>query len=452
MTGASGGVGRATAHAFAKRGAQRGVAGPRRTGAVRDAARGAGAWRRGARAADRCRAFRAGRGGGRGRRNEIRADRHLGQRRDGNRVRAVHRDLARGVQARDRSDVPRHGVRDDGGTQADDGSRPWDDHPGRVGALLPLDPAPGGVLRRQVRDPRLHGLDPQRAAARPQQRPHHDGPAAGSQHDPVQLVPVQAPRPSTAGAPDLPARDPGRGRVLGRRTIAAASCASATARSRRSSAARSPPGLPIATSPARRSRASRSQDMPVAADRPNNLFSPVPELAATHGIFDERPSAAARSCGPTPTAAALAGAALGAAAAGRPGSSQRACDERRAPAMSHAAAAAHVGAPHILREYALLADGERGVLVGPRGDYAWMCFPRWDSDACFATLIGGGGVYAVTPAARFVWGGYYEHGLDLAQPLGHRRRRRRMPRSARRARTSPIGRSFCARSGRSRAT
>jgi GH15 family glucan-1,4-alpha-glucosidase len=76
-----------------------------------------------------------------------------------------------------------------------------------------------------------------------------------------------------------------------------------------------------------------------------------------------------------------------------------------------AEALARVTAPHILREYALLADGERGVLLGPRGDYAWMCFPRWDSDACFASLIGGQGVYAVTPAARFVWGGYYEHGL-----------------------------------------
>ena len=40
-----------------------------------------------------------------------------------------------------------------------------------------------------------------------------------------------------------------------------------------------------------------------------------------------------------------------------------------------------------------------------------MCFPRWHSDACFATLIGGQGTYAVTPLARFVWGGYYEHGL-----------------------------------------
>jgi NAD(P)-dependent dehydrogenase (short-subunit alcohol dehydrogenase family) len=31
------------------------------------------------------------------------------------------------------------------------------------------------------------------------------------------------------------------------------------------------------------------------------------------------------------------------------------------------------------REYALIADGERGAVLGPRGDVAWMCFPRWDS-------------------------------------------------------------------------
>ena len=67
--------------------------------------------------------------------------------------------------------------------------------------------------------------------------------------------------------------------------------------------------------------------------------------------------------------------------------------------------------PHVLREYALLADGERGIVVGPRGDFAWMCFPRWDSDACFASLIGGRGSYVVTPRDRSVWGGYYERGL-----------------------------------------
>ncbi|MGH3554405.1 MAG: trehalase-like domain-containing protein, partial [Mycobacterium sp.] len=63
----------------------------------------------------------------------------------------------------------------------------------------------------------------------------------------------------------------------------------------------------------------------------------------------------------------------------------------------------------MLREYALLADGERGVLVGPRGDFVWMCVPHWDSEAAFSALLGGPGAYAVTPSdARFVWGGQYE--------------------------------------------
>ena len=71
--------------------------------------------------------------------------------------------------------------------------------------------------------------------------------------------------------------------------------------------------------------------------------------------------------------------------------------------------AASLYPPHILREYALLGDGERGALVGPRGDIAWMCAPQWHSDAVFSSLIGGSGCYAVTPAnPRFVWGGYYE--------------------------------------------
>jgi alpha,alpha-trehalase len=67
-------------------------------------------------------------------------------------------------------------------------------------------------------------------------------------------------------------------------------------------------------------------------------------------------------------------------------------------------------APHALRDYALLADGERGVLVGPRGDFAWMCFPRWHDDAIFSSLIGGDSCYTVSPVGRFVWGGHYEDG------------------------------------------
>ncbi|OBA73721.1 glycoside hydrolase [Mycobacterium sp. 1554424.7] len=65
--------------------------------------------------------------------------------------------------------------------------------------------------------------------------------------------------------------------------------------------------------------------------------------------------------------------------------------------------------PRVLREYAMLADGERGALLGPQGDVAWLSAPRWDSDAVFSQLVGGGGVYAVTPTdVRSVWGGYYE--------------------------------------------
>ncbi|MFF7590419.1 glycoside hydrolase family 15 protein [Kitasatospora purpeofusca] len=67
-------------------------------------------------------------------------------------------------------------------------------------------------------------------------------------------------------------------------------------------------------------------------------------------------------------------------------------------------------APHALRDYALLADGHRGALVGPRGDIGWMCAPRWDSGAVFASLIGGPGWFSVTPTGSFVWGGYYEDG------------------------------------------
>jgi GH15 family glucan-1,4-alpha-glucosidase len=66
--------------------------------------------------------------------------------------------------------------------------------------------------------------------------------------------------------------------------------------------------------------------------------------------------------------------------------------------------------PRELHDYALLADGERGALIGPRGEISWMCFPTWDSDAIFSELMGGHGLYAVTPYGRYVWGGYYESG------------------------------------------
>jgi GH15 family glucan-1,4-alpha-glucosidase len=67
-------------------------------------------------------------------------------------------------------------------------------------------------------------------------------------------------------------------------------------------------------------------------------------------------------------------------------------------------------APHALHDYALLADGERGALIGPDGAITWLCAPTWHDDAVFASLIGGRGAYAVTPRGRWVPGGYYEDG------------------------------------------
>ncbi|MGN6130737.1 MAG: glycoside hydrolase family 15 protein [Nocardioidaceae bacterium] len=66
---------------------------------------------------------------------------------------------------------------------------------------------------------------------------------------------------------------------------------------------------------------------------------------------------------------------------------------------------------HVLREYALLADGHRGIVVGPRGDFSWLCAPRWDSPPVLSALVGGPGIYSVSPAdVDFVWGGHYEEG------------------------------------------
>ena len=138
-------------------------------------------------------------------------------------------------------------------------------------------------------------------------------------------------------------------------------------------------------------------------DRPDNLFEPLPDKAATHGIFNDQAKPQPAAVGRHPPAGHRRGAEHG-RRRGRRRAATLAMSEPSSPES------ARMPAPHVLREYALLADGERGILVGPRGDFVWMCFPRWDSDAVFSSLIGGAGAYAITPRDRCVWGGYYEPG------------------------------------------
>src|SRR4051794_22228499 len=66
--------------------------------------------------------------------------------------------------------------------------------------------------------------------------------------------------------------------------------------------------------------------------------------------------------------------------------------------------------PHPLRQYAFVADGERGALIGPDGAWVWLCFPRWHAPSVFTSLIGGEGFYRVAPREPFTRGGHYESG------------------------------------------
>jgi len=54
-----------------------------------------------------------------------------------------------------------------------------------------------------------------------------------------------------------------------------------------------------------------------------------------------------------------------------------------------------------IEDYALIGDCETAALVSKGGSVDWLCWPRFDSEACFSALLGDAdhGRWRIAPAA-----------------------------------------------------
>ena len=70
-----------------------------------------------------------------------------------------------------------------------------------------------------------------------------------------------------------------------------------------------------------------------------------------------------------------------------------------------------------IEDYAIIGDTQTAALVGRNGSIDWVCFPRFDSGACFAALLGdrGNGRWSVAPSVptRLVRRRYRQDSLVL---------------------------------------
>jgi GH15 family glucan-1,4-alpha-glucosidase len=57
----------------------------------------------------------------------------------------------------------------------------------------------------------------------------------------------------------------------------------------------------------------------------------------------------------------------------------------------------------LIEDYGMIGDGETAALVQRNGSIDWLCWPRFDSDACFAALLGTAehGCWKIAPAGAY---------------------------------------------------
>ena len=68
--------------------------------------------------------------------------------------------------------------------------------------------------------------------------------------------------------------------------------------------------------------------------------------------------------------------------------------------------------PAEISDYALIGDCQTAALVDRKGCIDWLCWPRFDSDACFAAMLGdrSNGCWSIAPAEPFTVSRRYRPG------------------------------------------
>ena len=105
----------------------------------------------------------------------------------------------------------------------------------------------------------------------------------------------------------------------------------------------------------------------------------------------------------------------------------------------------------LIEDYALIGDCETAALVSRDGSIDWLCFPRFDSPACFAALLGTpeNGRWRIAPSAamRSVTRRYRRDTLiletDFRDRRGHRHADRLHAAARRRHRSRAHRRAAC---------